>query len=80
MSAKNEENSKWIYRYEEVLAEQFKKIDASNDGSISFGEFVKQMNSFGYQLSETGLKKSFAAHDTDKDGKISLQGTTYKKI
>ena len=75
MSAKNEETFKWIYRYEEVLAEQFKKLDASIDGSISFGEFVKQMNSFGYPISEAELKNSFAAYDTDRSGKIDLQGT-----
>ena len=74
MSSKNQETFNYIFNYENELREQFKKLDKSGDGQISFGEFVQHMNSFGYPLSEQELKISFAKHDTNRDSKISADG------
>ena len=74
MNKKDQDFMNYVNNYEKELEARFRKIDLSGDGFISFGEFVKLMNSFGYPLSEQELKRSFALYDENRDGKISLKG------
>ena len=50
----------------------FKDLDTDKDGLISFDEFKKVNDLIPGDLSE--LKEDFVKADTDKDGKINLQG------
>ena len=51
----------------------FKDLDADKDGLISFDEFQKAKDLLSGHLDEF-LKEDFVKADTNKDGKINLQG------
>lgn len=52
--------------------EQFKRLDANSDGSITEAEFVGKKEG----EKATKAKEAFAKRDTNKDGKITLEEYT----
>ena len=53
----------------------FKDLDADKDGFISFDEFQNAKNLLvDLPILPSELKEAFDKADTDKDGKLSLQG------
>lgn len=72
---KNQETYNFIFYYENVLREDFRKADLNGNGFIEFNEFARLLSKYGVGLLSTyDIERSFANHDVNHDGRISVDG------
>jgi hypothetical protein len=55
------------------IEEMFDRIDENGDRGIAFDEFAGFMREIDHSRSESALRLSFAAIDTDRDGRVSFE-------
>ena len=59
---------------EKELEQAFKAFDKDGSGYITKDELKKAMKAMGEKLSDAEINEMIAAADTDKDGKVGLDG------